>query len=212
MVAMSTPATPMHTVRHGFREDAPVASIEITRTYDGTVSEVWDALTTAERLPRWFAPVSGDLSLGGRFQIEGNAAGSVTECHPPRGFSTTWEFAGDVSWLDVEVAEVTPERTVVRIAHTVPTDNDHWRQFGPSAVGLGWDLTAEGLAMYLADGGGDVRAAGEAWASGPDGAEFLRRCGESWFAADTRGGTPEAEARPRADASVGFFTAEPDAG
>lgn len=203
--------TPMHTVRHGFRDGDPVASIEVTRTYDGTVDDVWSALTTAERLPRWFAPVTGTLEQGGRFQIEGNADGTVTACHPPRGFSTTWEFGGGTSWLDVEVAEASPDRTVVRISHTVPTDDDHWRTYGPSAVGLGWDLTTEGLAMHLAANGADVSEAGLAWSTSPEGVEFLRRCGETWFQADVRGGVPEEDARARADASVGFFTAEPDA-
>ena len=31
--------------------------------------DLWEALTSAERIPRWFAPVSGDLRLGGRFQV-----------------------------------------------------------------------------------------------------------------------------------------------
>ena len=32
-----------------------------------------------ERIPRWFLPVSGDLRLGGRYQLEGNAGGEVLE-------------------------------------------------------------------------------------------------------------------------------------
>jgi hypothetical protein len=31
-----------------------------TRTYDTTVDDVWDALTSAERIPRWFLPITGD--------------------------------------------------------------------------------------------------------------------------------------------------------
>jgi hypothetical protein len=30
-----------------------------TRTYDATIEVVWDALTNAERIPRWFLPISG---------------------------------------------------------------------------------------------------------------------------------------------------------
>ena len=44
---------------------------------------MWDAVTSAERIPRWFLPISGDLRLGGRYQLEGNAGGEVLECAPP---------------------------------------------------------------------------------------------------------------------------------
>ena len=202
----------MHTVRYGVRDGAEVASVEVTQTYDGGVEDVWDALTSAERLPRWFAPVQGDLQRGGRFQIEGNAAGTVLECHPPRGFTTTWEFGGSTSWLMVEVAEASPSRTVVRISHTVPTDDDHWRRFGPAAVGLGWDLTAAGLRMHLAGGGpggADIAAEGVAWMTGPEGVAYLQRCGEGWEAADVSAGGDVAAAGERAAASVAVFTTPP---
>ena len=31
------------------------------RSYDTTVDDLWDAITTPERLARWFMPVEGDL-------------------------------------------------------------------------------------------------------------------------------------------------------
>jgi hypothetical protein len=46
----------------------------LRRTYDAPIEDVWDACSDPDRLKRWFSPVSGDLRLGGRFQIEGNAA------------------------------------------------------------------------------------------------------------------------------------------
>ena len=64
-----------------------------------TPEDLWDALTSKERLPRWFAQVDGDLQLGGRFQVKGNAGGTITACAPPKSFSATWEFGGGVSWI-----------------------------------------------------------------------------------------------------------------
>lgn len=55
-----------------------------TRTYDTTVDDVWDALTSVERIPRWFLPVTGDLRIGGRYQLKGNAGGEIRRCEPPR--------------------------------------------------------------------------------------------------------------------------------
>ncbi len=54
------------------------------RTYPAAVEEVWDALTDPERVPRWLLPLTGDLRVGGRYQLEGNAGGEVLGCTPPR--------------------------------------------------------------------------------------------------------------------------------
>ena len=48
----------------------PARVVVAQRRYAGTIDEVWDALTNAERIPRWFLPVSGDLRLGGRYQFQ----------------------------------------------------------------------------------------------------------------------------------------------
>jgi uncharacterized protein YndB with AHSA1/START domain len=61
-----------------------------TRTYDAEIADVWDAMTNAERIPRWFLPISGDLRLGGRYQLDGNAGGEITRCEPPRHLAVTW--------------------------------------------------------------------------------------------------------------------------
>jgi hypothetical protein len=39
--------------------------------YPASQSDLWDAVTNADRIPRWFLPVSGDLRLGGHYQLEG---------------------------------------------------------------------------------------------------------------------------------------------
>ena len=33
------------------------------RDYDTDIDDLWDALTSKERIPRWFLPISGDLRL-----------------------------------------------------------------------------------------------------------------------------------------------------
>ena len=42
-----------------------------SQVYDATVEELWDACTSAERIPRWFMPISGDLRVGGHYELEG---------------------------------------------------------------------------------------------------------------------------------------------
>ena len=51
----------------------PVRIVSGSRTYSAEIEELWDAVTNSERIPRWFAPITGELKLGGRYQLEGNA-------------------------------------------------------------------------------------------------------------------------------------------
>ena len=58
-------------------------SVVLRRRYDAPIEDVWDACSDPDRLKRWFSPVSGDLRVGGTFQIEGNAGGEILRCQPP---------------------------------------------------------------------------------------------------------------------------------
>jgi uncharacterized protein YndB with AHSA1/START domain len=77
--------------------------VTISQTYPAAVEDVWDAVTNQERIPRWFSPVSGELKLGGRYPGSGTAGGTVEHCDPPKSFAVTWEFNGEVSWVEVRL-------------------------------------------------------------------------------------------------------------
>ena len=47
------------------RDGQSASAVTLSRRYATTVADLWDAVTSAERIPRWFLPVSGDLELGG---------------------------------------------------------------------------------------------------------------------------------------------------
>src|SRR5262249_53577559 len=79
-------------VRAGSREGAPRKIVIARRTSPTGRADLWDALTNPERIPRWFLPVSGELKVGGRYQLEGNAGGVVERCDEPELFAVTWEF------------------------------------------------------------------------------------------------------------------------
>ncbi len=87
-------------------EGQAARAVVASRDYPTDIDDLWEAITEKDRIPRWFAPVEGDLSLGGKYQIKGNAGGTVTACDPPRSFALTWEFGGGRSWVEVELAEV----------------------------------------------------------------------------------------------------------
>lgn len=196
-------------VRDVERDGKAARTVAASRTYDTTVEDLWDAVTTAERISRWLAPVSGDLRLGGRYQIEGNAGGEVLTCDAPHHLEVTWEFGGDVSWLVVRLS-ADPAGAKLELEHTA-IPNEHWDQFGPGAVGIGWDLSLLGLSIHLATGGGGMSPEeAAAWSASPDGVDFMRRSNDGWCDADVAGGAAPDEARAAADRTFAAYTgAEP---
>lgn len=187
----------------------PARVVVASRTYDTTVEDVWDALTNGDRIPRWFMPVSGDLRVGGRYQLEGNAAGEITRCEPPRLLGVTWEFAGDVSWLQVRLAEHT-DGTLLELEHTAYVDDERWAEFGPGAVGVGWDLALMGLAEHLSTGAAQDPQEAAEWSMSDEGKEFVRRSSDDWGRASIADGTDAAEASAAANRTTAFYTGEDD--
>jgi hypothetical protein len=58
-----------------FEKDGKAASaVTLTRLYETSVDDLWDAVTSQQRIPRWFLPVEGDLRLGGKYQLKGMQA------------------------------------------------------------------------------------------------------------------------------------------
>jgi uncharacterized protein YndB with AHSA1/START domain len=179
-------------------------TLSLTRTYDARVEDVWDAVTSPDRLPRWFLPVSGELRLGGRFQLEGNAGGTIESCDPPHAFAATREFGGQVSRIELRL---TPQgsQTVLTLRHTVP-DDDHWRRFGPGAVGVGWDMAEMGLERHLTSGEAVDREQATAWFGSREGREFVAASGRAWAEAHAAGGADAETAHAAAERTVAAYT------
>ena len=183
--------------------------ITVARSFPDPVAEVWDACTTAERIQRWLMPVSGDLRLGGRYQLEGNAGGTVERCDPPRSFSATWEYGGEVSWIEVRFAAEAAGRTRLDIEHIAHVSDERWAEFGPAAVGIGWDSAILGLSLHLSGGPAMSPAEGMAWAGSDEGKRFMTLSGERWCQAHVASGAGEAEAWAMAGRTIAAYTATP---
>lgn len=186
------------------KEGKTVRNVTLERSYATTSGDLWDAVTNSERLERFFAPVSGELKLGGRYQIEGNANGTITECVPPKFFAATWEFAGAVSWIEVRIAPEGDARSWLTLTHICPID-EHWEKFGPGAVGVGWDLALLGLDAYISDKAFD-RSDGEALMVSDEGKAFMVDASEDWGRAAVAAGENPAQAEAAAKRTTAFFT------
>ena len=189
-------------VRHG-----PTArAVTLTRIYATTIENLWDAVTSARRIPRWFMPIGGELKLGGRYHLQENASGVITACEPPSHLALTWEFADDVSWLELQLVGAGGRQVRLALTHTAHHSN-HWSTYGPGAAGVGWELGLLGLAVHLENP--DVPKLDEAsFAASPDGRAFI--CGSSlgWEKATIDFGTDPEAARAAAKRTTAFYTGD----
>ena len=193
------------------RDGKPVKSVIAARTYDTTVEDLWDALTDPQRIPRWFAPVTGELKQGGRYQVQGNAGGTILRCEAPKVFDISWEFAGGVSWVTVTL-EPDGDGARLTLEHASPAeycDGDHWKTYGPGAVGVGWDLSFFGLGRHLETGGERPPEADPAWMASDEAKAFVRTAAQAWADAHVGSGEDAATARRMAANTAAFYCGEP---
>jgi uncharacterized protein YndB with AHSA1/START domain len=159
----------------------------LRRGYDAPIGDIWDAVTQPERIKRWFMPVSGELRVGGSFQLEGNAGGEILACEPPRLLRVT--FGGPTSLVEVRLTAQGENGAMLELEHIVPIE---MAQSGAGAlyIGPGWDGALLGLDLFLrGEAVGDPFAA----ASSSVAQEFSRRSAHAWAAVVQDSGTATAE-------------------
>jgi uncharacterized protein YndB with AHSA1/START domain len=176
--------------------------VTVSQSYDTAPADLWDAVTNIERIPRWFLPISGDLTLGGSYQLQGHANGTILTCDPPKNFTATWEYGGNVSWIDVGISSDGPDRARLVLEHITDADDENWRTFGPGAVGIGWDSMLLGLALHVSTGQAIDPSFGQQWTGTEDGRRFLTMSGQEWYTANLAHGADPAAARALTDRCI----------
>ena len=162
-------------------------SVLLRRSYDTAAQDVWDAVTDPDRIKRWLMPISGDLRVGGSFQLEGNAGGEILACEPPRLLRVT--FGDPNSIVQLRLTAQADGDTVLELEHTVPIEI---AQSGAGAlwVGPGWDGALLGLGLFLrGEAVGDPVAA----ANSPEARAFSKESVHAWAAVVEDSGTATAE-------------------
>ena len=188
-------------------EGRPAKAVMLAQTYPTDIDDLWDAVTSAKRIPRWMLPITGDHRLGGRYQLEGNAGGTITACDPPHGFDATWEYGDAMSWIEVRLTAIDDVHTQFELSHLAHPE-EHWAQFGPGATGIGWDLSLVGLFLHVTRGG-DRPPEADRWTSTPEGVQFMIASGQAWSEADIAGGEDPATARASAERTIAAYTQPP---
>ena len=193
-------------------EAGTARTLTISRVYDTPLEDLWDACTNPERIPRWFLPVSGDLRPGGRYELEGNASGTIERCDAPHSLDASWEYGGQISWIELRLTTEPDGRTRFALEHIAHVGDEMWDQFGPGAVGVGWEQALLGLSLHLVSGGEQLDSeAVAAWQVSDEGLQFVRQSSEHWAEASIAAGTDAAEARAAAERTTDFYSGEPPA-
>lgn len=192
------------------RGGKPTRVVRSSRTYPLDEAGLWVIVTNRDSISRWFLPISGDLRLGGRYQLEGNAGGIITRCDAPEALDVTWEFQGNVSWVMVRLSSEA-DGTLLTLEHEMLEDEEsesHWAQYGPGATGLGWDLSFLGLGLHIdSDGGAVDREAAAAWMASEAGRRCIHAGAGAWARAHIAAGEDPRIAYGMAERTAAAYTA-----
>ncbi|EEU44038.1 uncharacterized protein NECHADRAFT_74041 [Fusarium vanettenii 77-13-4] len=173
--------------------------ITISQTFDIDAPTLWETCTKPDKIKQFFSPVSGNLSVNGRFQVENNASGIIEKCVPPSNFRMSWEFGGSTSWVEVCIRKVSETQSRLELSHTAPVDK-HWEEYGAGAGGVGWEMSFAGLAYHLK--GVKVRPE---WFGQDETKTYLAKCSEAWGGAAVLGGEDPEVVKERVERTTGFY-------
>ncbi len=127
-------------------------SVTIVRELDVSRETVWTALTTAPGLAAWFGTVTGDLAVGGAWEVafdDGSATGTVEECVPALSFGTTYrqgiDRPDDVHHVELTLTDV-GSAIQLTLRHTFPAGATHRLRTGMTA---GWNAYLASLASVM---------------------------------------------------------------
>lgn len=180
--------------------------VGLARSIAASREDAWAAVTSAERIPRWFTNITGQLVLGGRFQLEGNAGGEITACEQGSRVAVTWEFAGDVSWVEVRLADEGSGRVRLTLSHA-QLHSPFWDHYGPGATGVGWETAFVGLALHLEQPDAPLPDP-EAFLTSDEGQAFVATCSGAWGQAAIEAGEDPVAADLAARRTTAFYTGQ----
>ena len=196
-------------------EGKPSYAQTLGRTYPSPLADVWNAVTSPDRIPRWFLPVTGDLRPGGSYQLEGNAGGEIRSCDPPAGgrasYSITWGMGGDPAIVTVRLTEVDASSTRLELDSVVAADAlppGMWETYGPGATGIGFELGLLGLALHTSGDTSVTPETAAAWQVSAEGKDLTRRAADAWARAHVAAGETAEKAQAAADATYAFYTGD----
>jgi hypothetical protein len=102
----------------------------------------------------------------------------------------------------VRLTREADDKSRLELSHVMPV-TDHWHEYGPSAGGVGWDLSFLGLAVHIA---GDAAEPKDKWSESDDGKQFITMSSKRWGDAYVTAGASPADAEATATRTTAFYT------
>ncbi|GAB3974249.1 hypothetical protein GCM10029978_055370 [Actinoallomurus acanthiterrae] len=155
-------------------------SVVLRRTYDAPIEDVWEACSEADRLERWFFPVSGTLRQGGTYQIEGIARGDILRCERPTLISVTWVYEDNpATEVTVRLSSGGDGTTELEFEHLVGGAGMDPGMLADAlvGVGVGWDGALLSLDMFVR---GQAIEDHKAWQESDENKEFVAQASAAW--------------------------------
>ena len=124
----------------------------------------------------------------------------------------TWVFgemadAGPASEVEVRLTPAGAGSTTLELEHIAIVPDEFWDQFGPGAVGVGWDGAVLGLSLHLRGGSvGDPIA----WQLSAEGREFYAQSSAAWGVAHEAAGADPAAAAKAVANTTAFYAPDPE--
>lgn len=123
----------------------------LKRRYDAPIEKVWDAITTPDRVDRFFLPLSVD-SEAGTYAFQGQASGKILVCDTPNLLRVDWTppDRDTTDQVEVRLTPDGPNATWLELEHASVADVFHTDltadKFSPA---LGWEAPLHFLGEYL---------------------------------------------------------------
>lgn len=124
--------------------DHSTCELVLRRRFRQPVDAVWNALTRADLVRFWLAPVTGRLARNGAFRVEDHAEGTILDCVAPHLLAVTW--SGDQHVVTARLAADEHTNTVLELVHTGLSSQ------APVSHGPAWEVAIAGLERLLDNG------------------------------------------------------------
>lgn len=106
------------------------------------------------------------------------------------------------TWLELRL-DVVPGGVSLSLVHMASGPEELWTQFGPGAVGIGWELGLAGLEKYVLSNGAFDAQEGKGWEASEEGIELIHGSSRAWAQASIEFGTAPEVAEAAAAVVVG---------
>ena len=123
----------------------------LKRRYEAPIEDVWAAITSPDRIDRFFLPVDVDRDAG-TYAFQGQASGKILACEAPNLLRLEWipPDRGEADQVEVRIMADGDDATWLELEHASVADVFHTDLDGDKfSPAIGWEGPLHFLGEYL---------------------------------------------------------------